>query len=77
MLALLDFTRGPERMAWRLTDWLADSRSVDRQDDDTAAVVAVLALSLGLVMSAFEGPEFEQASAVERMYESAGTKPVQ
>jgi hypothetical protein len=71
MLALLDFTRGPERMAWRLTDWLADSRSVDREDDDTAAVVAVLALSLGLVMSAFAGPEFEQASAVARMYDKA------
>ena len=76
MLALLDFTRGPERMAWRLTDWMSeDGNSVGRTDDDTAAVVAVLALSLGLVMSAFAGPEFEPTSAVERLYESAGAKP--
>ncbi|AGB25540.1 hypothetical protein Mycsm_05348 [Mycobacterium sp. JS623] len=34
------------------------------------SLVAVLALSLGLVMSAFAGPEFESASAVERMYET-------
>jgi hypothetical protein len=31
MLLILDFTQGLERMAWRLTDWLADSRSVDRR----------------------------------------------
>jgi hypothetical protein len=35
----------------------------------------VLALSLGLVMNAFAGPEFEQASAVARMFESEGTTP--
>jgi hypothetical protein len=69
MLVLLDFSRGPERMAWRLTDWLNGS-TVGRKDDDTAAVVAVLALSLGLVMSAFAEPEFGHASAVERMYEN-------
>jgi hypothetical protein len=58
-------------MAWRLTDWLnEDGNTPGRTDDDTAAVVTVLALSLGLVMSAFAGPEFGQASAVERMYES-------
>jgi hypothetical protein len=44
-------------MARRLTDWLADSHSVDRVEDDTAAAVAVLALSLDLMMSAFAGPE--------------------
>jgi hypothetical protein len=72
MLLILDFTQGLERMAWRLTDWMnEDGNSVGRKDDDTAAVVAVLALSLGLVMGAFAGPEFEQASAVERMYEQA------
>jgi hypothetical protein len=34
------------------------------------AAVAVLALSLALVMGAFAAPEFEQASAVGRMFES-------
>ena len=78
MLALLDFTRGPERMAWRLTDWLnTDGNTVGREDDDTAAVVAVLAMSLGLVMGAFARAEFRDASSMARMFESEGTKPVQ
>jgi hypothetical protein len=73
MLLTLDFTQGPERMAWRLTDWLnADGNTVGRENDNTAAVVAVLAASVGLVMSAFAGPEFEQASAMKRMYEADG-----
>jgi len=38
-------------------------------------VVAVLALSLGLVTDTFTGPEFEQTSTVARMFESDGTNP--
>jgi hypothetical protein len=78
MLALLDFTRGPERMAWRLTDWLnPDGNTTGRQDDDTAAVVAVLAMSPGLVMGAFAGAEFTEASSMAKMFASEGTKAVQ
>jgi hypothetical protein len=34
-----------------------------------ATVVTVLALPLGVVMSAYAAPEFEQASAVARVYQ--------
>lgn len=85
MLMILDFTKGPERMAWRLSDWLrpvkADPaagtepvsrsiRSVNRHDDNDAAVICVLALAFGLVMSAFAGPEFEEASRVAKMFDT-------
>jgi len=40
-------------------------------------VVAVLAMSLGLLMGAFAGPEFREACSMARMFESEGTKPVQ
>ena len=74
MLAILDFTQGPVRVAWRLTDWMKDRNSVGIVNDNTAAVVATLSLSLGLVMGAFAGPEFEEASTVGRMFdESEGT----
>lgn len=68
MLLQLDFTRGPQRVAWRLTDWLSDHRTVDRNDDDTNAVVAVLALALSLMLAAFAGTEFEEASALAKMF---------
>lgn len=61
MLVLIDFLRGPQRMAWRLTDWLSDNRSVDRQDDDEIAVVSVLARVLSMYCAAFAGEEFEKA----------------
>lgn len=67
MLLVLDFTQGPERMAWRIRDWLnPDGNSVGREADNTWAVATVLALSLGLVLSAFAGPEFEDASRLCR-----------
>lgn len=69
MLVQLNFTRGPLRIAWRLTDWLKpDGNSVGRVDDNTDAVVAALALALGLVMSAFAGSEFEQASPIANLF---------
>jgi hypothetical protein len=71
LLITLDFPRGPERMAWRITDWLnEDGRSVDRKDDNIEAVAAVLALALALVLSAFAGPEFEENSAVVEMFKT-------
>src|ERR1700682_1935578 len=46
MLLVLDFSRGPTHMAWRVRDWLnPDGNSVGREDDNTYAVAAVLALS--------------------------------
>jgi hypothetical protein len=38
-------------------------------DDDRAAVVAVLAMSLGLLMGAFARREFREASSMARMFE--------
>ena len=75
----LDFTRGPERMAWRIQDWLkSDGNSVGGEDDNTWAVATVLALAAGMVMSAFAGPAFEEASWVVKMFEHPeGTKPAE
>jgi hypothetical protein len=69
MLVTLDFLKGPERMAWRITECLKGHTLSREDEDNTAAVVAVLALALGLVMSAFAGPEFEDASGVAKMFE--------
>ena len=46
-----------------------------REDDNTAAVVTALAMSLALVMSAFAGPEFEEASTAARC--SRSSSPLQ
>jgi hypothetical protein len=73
MLVTLDFPRGPAHMAWRIRDWLnPDGNSVGREDDNTPAVATVLTLSLGLVLSAFAGPEFAEASTAVRMFEKPG-----
>jgi hypothetical protein len=58
-------------MAWRLTDWLkSEDKSVPgRRDDNDAAVICVLAMAFGLVMSAFAGAEFAAASPVAQMFE--------
>jgi hypothetical protein len=62
MLVCLDFTKGPEHMAWRVTDWLnPDGNSVGREDENTWAVAAVLASAFIHVVGAFAGPEFEKA----------------
>lgn len=61
MLTILDFPRGPQHMAWRITDWMSDNRSVSRDDDNEFAVVSVLARILAIVTAAFVGDEFENA----------------
>jgi hypothetical protein len=73
MLVVLDFPKGPAHMAWRIRDWLnPDGNSVGREDDNTLAVATVLTLSLGLVLSAFAGPEFMEASRLAQMFEKPG-----
>jgi hypothetical protein len=65
MLVLLDFVQGLRRMAWRLTDWLSDNRSVGGRDDgDELAVVSVLARVLAMSCAAFVGQEFEEAQGI-------------
>jgi hypothetical protein len=49
---------------------LDPQRNSTREDDNTEAVAAVLALALGVVLSAFAGPEFDEASPVARWFES-------
>lgn len=61
MLTILDFPRGLPHMAWRITDWLSENRSVSRDDDNEFAVVSVLARIMAIVAAAFVGTEFEDA----------------
>jgi hypothetical protein len=49
-------------MAWRITDWLSEHPSVERTDDNTCAVCAVLAAALKIVLDALAGPADEPAS---------------
>lgn len=61
MLTILDFPRGLPHMAWRLTDWMSENRSVgDRHDENEFAVVSVLARVLAIVAAAFVDDEFEK-----------------
>ena len=55
-------TANMSHQQWR--DWVSPD-----MDDDRAAVVAVLAMSLGLLMGAFAGREFREASSMARMFE--------
>lgn len=64
MLTILDAPRGFRHMAWRLTDWLSDKRSVDIDDENEFAVVSVLARVLALTAAALVGEEFEQAQRI-------------
>ncbi|WCS17530.1 hypothetical protein MML61_22465 [Mycobacterium marinum] len=64
LLVLLDFITGLRRMAWRVTDWLSDDRTVNRQDDDELAVVSVLARVLSMTCAAFVGDDFEKAQQI-------------
>lgn len=61
LLTVLDFPRGLRHMAWRLTDWMSDNRTVNRPDDDEFAVISVLARVLAIVAAAVVGEEFEIA----------------
>lgn len=62
MLTILDFPRGLPHMAWRITDWMSENRSVTgRADDNEFAVVSVLARILAIVAAAFVDHEFENA----------------
>lgn len=63
LLVLLDIIKGVPRMAWRLTDWTAEDRSVDREDDNQA-VVSVLARVLSVWTAAICGEEFEIAQQI-------------
>jgi hypothetical protein len=56
MLTLLDFMRGVPKMAWRLTDWMSDTPSADRQDDDPNRVLHALAGILTMTLHAFVRP---------------------
>lgn len=62
MLTLLDFPRGVRRMAWRLTDWMSDTPTLDRQDDDPNRVLHALAGILTMTLGAFVRPSPEEAS---------------
>ncbi|POX82186.1 hypothetical protein C3477_26905 [Mycobacterium kansasii] len=70
LLVLLDLLKGPQRMAWRLTDWLSDDRSVDRNDDDEFAVLSVLARTFSLWCAALVGADFEDAQGIGRHSEA-------
>jgi hypothetical protein len=61
LLTILDFPGGLHHMAWRITDWLSDNRTLDRTDDNEFAVVSVLARVLAITAGAFVGEEFEKA----------------
>lgn len=61
LLTILDFPRGVPWMAWRISEWASDDRSVDRPDDNQFAVVSVLARVLAITAAAFVGDEFEKA----------------
>lgn len=71
LLTVLDFPRGIPHMAWRLTDWLSEKRSVDRPDDNEFAVVSVLARVLAITTAAFVGEDFEVA---QQHYEPEPTR---
>lgn len=64
MLTILDVARGFRHMVWRMADWLSDKRTVDREDDDEAAVLSVLARVLAITAAAFVGEEFEKAQRI-------------
>ncbi|MCG7582790.1 hypothetical protein [Mycolicibacterium sp. OfavD-34-C] len=69
LLITLDFLRGPDRMAWRIHEWI-NGNTLGRDDGDNAdAVLTVLALALALVLSAFAGPEFQQGSRMAQMFD--------
>ena len=61
-------TANMSHQQWR--DWVSPD-----MDDDRAAVVAVLAMSLGLLMGAFAGREFREASSMARMFERRELNP--
>jgi hypothetical protein len=67
MLVILDFLKGPAQMAWRIRSWLGDDRAVNREDDNTWAVCAVLAEALQLYLLAFAGAEFTEARTNTRL----------
>jgi hypothetical protein len=56
MLSCFDFIKGVRRMAWRITDWMSDTPSVDRDDEDPDAVVHALAGILTMTLQAFLRP---------------------
>jgi hypothetical protein len=57
MYAVLDFTQGAERMAWRIYDLMQDEPTVHREDDDDAMVLYALVCILRLLVSAFLKPD--------------------
>jgi hypothetical protein len=57
MYAVLDFTRGAERMAWRIYDLMQDEPTVHREDDDDTMVLYALVCILRLLVSAFLEPD--------------------
>lgn len=74
MLTILDVARGFRHMVWRMTDWLSDKRTVDRQDDNEGAVISVLARVLAVTTAAFVGEEFEKAQRIYLDDENGGAE---
>jgi hypothetical protein len=57
MFAVIDYTRGADRMAWRIYDLMQDEPTVEREDDDDAAVLYALICILRLLVAAFIEPD--------------------
>lgn len=53
MLAVLDFTRGAQRMGWRVGNLLSDKPDVDHPCDSDAAVIRAYVHILYYLMGAF------------------------